>query len=191
MALRRYPAHAIASARMLTLAVRPVFLLVLVAAGSLSGCQEKQDAGEKPKQKVAIVNRVNPVCSLDVLCGTGPYFWRGPDKSTVYATVSGAPNCPARLMFLDRATKQDTGVAVAAAAGQTVTATVNVPGTSLLRCACGPQGKQNCTCTITGVDPPLPPNVVMAPAAAVAPGAPIKDPAAGTVIPIGTPLVLS
>jgi hypothetical protein len=166
------------------------FRLVVIAAvlALQLGCQNKQETA-KPKQAVTTVNRVSPVCSLEVPCDTNERMWSGPDKSVVHLTVTSALECPASVIFIDTKTLEETPAGLQAPAAKSNAGTVTVPATSLLGCDCGGEGKNSCTCKINGVDPPLPPNVVMGQPQAITPGPPVTDPAAPPAA--GTPVKVS
>lgn len=168
--------------------------IAAIAIALSVGCQDKKDQApvEQPKAQTAIVTRANPVCALGVECGLAGKLWTGPDNSKVHLTITGAADCPASVTLFDRQTQRDTQTVLRANAGQTATGTVTVPGASLLRCLCGgTPANPTCTCRITGVDPPLPPNVVLGPTNALAPGPPVTDPAADATFAVGTTLNLS
>jgi hypothetical protein len=170
-----------------------VALVVMWVTGSLAGCT-KRDDGDKPQPppqpKTAALSRVNPVCAADVECDDDESFWVGPDQTTVHAVLKSAPDCPASLILRDKKTNKETNAATAPA-GQVKNVALKVPASSILVCGCAGDGDAHCSCTITGADPPLPPNTVLGPVTPIAPGAPVTDPAKGTAVPPGTPLVLS
>jgi hypothetical protein len=108
----------------------------------------------------------------------------------VNVVLSGGINCPASLLFLDKKTGKESPSNVQAAAGKQNSTSVKVPAGQVLKCSCGEEEAQgNCSCTITGVAPPLPPNVTMGQAQAVTPPPPVQNPP--TAPAMGTPVTLS